>query len=79
MKKVEDTKRIEQIAAKALKKVGDDRYKLALVVAKRAEALASGKKAMVKCDETKMKFADIALLEIAEGKITFDGFAETNR
>lgn len=71
--------RLEQVAAKALKKVGDDRYKLALVVAKRAEALAAGKEPLVECETSKMKFADIALLEIAEGKITFDGFVETNR
>lgn len=36
--------RSEEVAAKALKLVGDDRYKLALVVAKRAEALAGGDK-----------------------------------
>ena len=36
--------RSEEVAARALKLVGDDRYKLALAVAKRAEALAGGAK-----------------------------------
>lgn len=68
--------RTEQITAKALKQVGDDRYKLSLVVAKRAEALANGAQVLVSTDTSKMKFADIALLEIAEGKIGFEGFVE---
>ena len=55
--------RTEQITARALKQVGDDRYKLSLIVAKRAEALANGAIALVDADTSKMKFADIALLE----------------
>ena len=39
--------RIEEIAAKALEAVGDDRYKLALLVAKRAEAIANGAQILV--------------------------------
>jgi DNA-directed RNA polymerase, omega subunit len=69
--------RTEEIAARALKTVGDDRYKLALVVAKRAEALASGAKNLLEIDTSKMKFADIALREIAEGKIGLEGLVET--
>ena len=68
--------RSEEVAAKALKLVGDDRYMLALAVAKRAEALAGGAKSLLDIDVTKMKFADIALREIAEGKITLEGIAE---
>ena len=68
--------RSEEVAAKALKLVGDDRYKLALAVAKRAEALAGGAKSLLDIDVTKMKFADIALREIAEGKITLEGIVE---
>ena len=36
--------RSEEVAARALKLVGDDRYKLALAVAKRAEVLTGGAK-----------------------------------
>lgn len=63
--------RAEQIITKALQKVGDDRYKLALMVAKRAEQLSTGSSALVE-NIGKMKSVDIALLEIAEGKITLD-------
>lgn len=63
--------RAEQIITKALQKVGDDRYKLALMVAKRAEQLSTGSSALVE-NVSKMKSVDIALLEIAEGKITLD-------
>jgi len=66
--------RTEQITAKALKFVGDDRYKLALLVAARAEQLANGAESLVKTDKT--KFADIALLEVAEGKISIDSFTD---
>ena len=68
--------RSEEVAAKALKLVGDDRYMLALAVAKRAEALAGGAKSLLDIDVTKMKFADIALREIAEGKIALEGKVE---
>ena len=49
---------------------------LALAVAKRAEALAGGAKSLFDIDVTKMKFADIALREIAEGKIALEGIVE---
>ncbi|EEF13996.1 DNA-directed RNA polymerase, omega subunit [Campylobacter rectus RM3267] len=68
--------RSEEVAARALKLVGDDRYKLALAVAKRAEALAGGAKSLLDIDVSKMKFADIALREIAEGKVALEGIVE---
>ncbi|NDJ27778.1 DNA-directed RNA polymerase subunit omega [Campylobacter sp. MIT 12-8780] len=71
--------RIEEIAAKALQKMGNDRYKLSLVVAKRAEELANGAMPLVDLDKNKVKFADIALYEIAEEKITLESGIESNR
>lgn len=75
--------RIEEIAAEALKKMNNDRYKLSLVVAKRAEELANGATALVNIAEIakggKMKFADIALYEIAQEKITLEGGIESGR
>lgn len=68
--------RTEQITAKALKRVGDDRYKLSLVVARRAEALANGAEVLVNADTSKMKFADIALLEVAEGKVGLEAIVD---
>ncbi|MGI7929799.1 DNA-directed RNA polymerase subunit omega [Campylobacter coli] len=71
--------RIEEIVAKALERMGDDRYRLSLVVAKRAEQLADGAAPLVDIDKSKLKFADIALYEIAENKITLEGLVETSR
>ncbi len=68
--------RSEEIITKALSLVGDDRYKLSLMVAKRAEQLSSGAEPLVE-GVSKMKPADIALLEIAEGKIALDGIVES--
>ena len=71
-------KRSEEVIAKALKSVNGDRYKLSLMVAKRANELHDGAKVLVDKNEIRdMKFADIALLEIAEGKITPDGIVKT--
>lgn len=66
--------RSEQITAKALEQIGGDRYKLAILVAKRAEQLSNGAEPLVKNNQ-KLKLVDLALLEIAEGKIGI-GFLE---
>ena len=63
--------RSEQIITKALEKVGDDRYKLSLIVAKRAEQLGNSAEPLID-DTAKLKNVDIALREIAEGKISID-------
>jgi DNA-directed RNA polymerase subunit omega len=63
--------RSEQVAAKALKAVDDDRYKLSILVSKRAEQLSNGAEPLVK-NSKNLKFVDLALLEIAEGKIGID-------
>ena len=63
--------RSEQIITKALEKVGDDRYKLSIIVAKIAEQLGNGAEALID-DTAKLKNVDIALREIAEGKISID-------
>jgi len=62
--------RVEQVTAKALKNVNFDRYLLASAVGKRAEELANGVQPLVDFDPGKSKYADIALQEIAEGKIS---------
>ncbi len=68
--------RMEEIAAKALEKMNNDRYKLSLTVAKRAEDLANGAMPLVDLDKNKVKFADIALVEIAEDKLIIEGGVE---
>jgi len=62
--------RVEQVTAQALKNVNFDRYLLASAVGKRAEELANGAQPLLDYDPKKFKYVDVALLEIAEGKIT---------
>ncbi len=61
--------RTEQLTALALEKVDYDKYLLANAVGKRAEAIANGAPSVLDIDTSDMKFTDIALQEIAEGKI----------
>lgn len=70
--------RIEKVAAKALERMGNDRYRLSLIVAKRAEQLADGAAPLVQLDKSKNKFSDIALHEIAEGKIILEDILESS-
>ena len=62
--------RTEQLTAKALERVDFDKYLLANAVGKRAEAIANGAETLLDIDTSDMKYSDIALQEIAEGKIT---------
>ena len=62
--------RTEQLTALALEKVDFDKYLLANAVGKRAEEIANGANSLLNIDTSSMKYADIALQEIAEGKIT---------
>ncbi|CAA6818978.1 MAG: DNA-directed RNA polymerase subunit omega [uncultured Sulfurovum sp.] len=61
--------KIEKLTALALERVDFDRYLLASAVGKRANAIANGAAPMVAMDPKVDKFTDIALVEIAEGKI----------
>ncbi len=61
--------RLEKITAQALEKVGYDRYLLSLGVAQRANELALGKPPLIDVDIKKFKYTDIALMEIAQGKL----------
>jgi len=61
--------RTEELTAKALENVNYDKYLLANAVGKRAEAIANGADTALNIDTSTMKYADIALQEIAEGKI----------
>lgn len=62
--------RTEQLTALALEKVDFDKYLLANAVGKRAESIANGAPSLLDIDTSDMKYSDIALQEIAEGKIT---------
>lgn len=64
--------RSEKITAKALKRLDGDRYKLSLVVSKRADQLSAGEKPLINVDTNKVKLADVAIMEVAEGKVGLD-------
>ncbi len=68
--------RLEELAAKALKKANIDRYQLALAVAKRSQELDNGAHSLLNIDPKTMKSADLALMEIAEGAISVAGFID---
>ena len=61
--------RLEQITAKALERLNHDRYLLTKAVGKRAEELNRGAAPLVEMDVKKHKATDIALHEIAAGKL----------
>lgn len=61
--------RIEELVAKALKKVEDDRYLLSVLVAKRAKEILESGNTTVNIVKKGYKPTDIALYEIAEGLI----------
>ncbi|MDX9743688.1 MAG: DNA-directed RNA polymerase subunit omega [Arcobacteraceae bacterium] len=67
--------RIEEILAKALERVGNDRYMLALAVGQRADELSNGAKPLLDSNMLRnMKYTDIAIHEIAKGLLVIDGF-----
>jgi len=61
--------KIEKLTAQALERLSFDRYLLAIAVGKRAEEIAQGASPLVDMDPKVEKFTNIALVEIAEGKI----------
>ncbi len=68
--------RLEEINAKALKMVKEDRYILAMAVAKRAKELEKGATSVLNIDPKAYKSADFALMEIAEGAIKVEGLVD---
>ncbi len=63
--------RLEKIIADALKNMNDDRYLLSIAVGKRIEQLSAGAEPEINIDKNRYKFADIALMEIAQNKLDF--------
>ncbi|OBV29465.1 DNA-directed RNA polymerase subunit omega [Helicobacter sp. CLO-3] len=64
--------RVEQIAAKALEQVNNDRYVLSNIIFKRVKQLNNGAKVLIDANPKVEKLADIAMREIAEGKLLLD-------
>jgi DNA-directed RNA polymerase subunit omega len=71
--------RIEEILSQALDKVGNDRYVLSIAVGQRADELSKGAKPLIEGTVLQqMKYTDIAINEIAQGKLTIEGFVDIN-
>lgn len=66
---MKSTNRIEGILEEALKRTDNDRYRLSCIVFARIKELGDGAKPLVNMSLTEHKLTDIALTEIAEGKI----------
>ncbi|STP06435.1 DNA-directed RNA polymerase subunit omega [Helicobacter canis] len=64
--------RTEQIAAKALERVNNDRYVLANMIFKRVKQLNNGAPNLVGANIKLEKLADVAMREIAEGKLVLE-------
>jgi len=66
----------EELTAKVLNESPNlDRYQLAIAVAKRCDELENGAVSKLNVNTSKMKSADLALMEIAEGLIVVKGFS----
>lgn len=68
--------RLEQIMAKALERVNNDRYILAIAVGQRADELSRGAKPLLEENTKKMKYTDIAINEIANGLLVIEGLVD---
>lgn len=70
--------RIEQVLAKALERADNDRYKLSVLVFARVKELSAGAQPLLNYPEDylrRMELCDIALEEIAEGKVELAGIS----
>lgn len=68
--------RTEQIAAKALEQVNNDRYVLANMIFKHVKQLNNGAPNLVGANLKLEKLADVAMREIAEGKLVLERIEE---
>ncbi len=64
--------RLEKISAKALERMEHNRYKLSRAVGIRAKEISNGAKPLVDMNAEIHKAVDIAIYEIAEGKIVIE-------
>ncbi len=71
--------KVEELTAKILdNNPRMDRYQLAIAVAKRTDQLLNGATSKLSVSKN-IKVADLALMEIAEGLITIQGFIDIKR
>ncbi len=64
--------RLEERMSKALERVNNDRYILAVAVGQRADELSKGAKPLLEKNTQNMKYTDIAIDEIANGLLVIE-------
>jgi DNA-directed RNA polymerase subunit omega len=70
----------EELTAKILtNNPSMDRYQLSLAVAKRTDELLNGSASKLNVDPKRVKAADLALMEIAEGLVRVKGFVDIEK
>ena len=70
----------EELTAKILNdNPSMDNYQLAIAVAKRSDELLNGASSKLNIDPKKVKAADLALMEIAEGLVKIKGFVDSEK
>lgn len=70
----------EELTAKILESNPNlDPYKVALAVAKRCDELENGAISKLNVDQSKVKSADLALMELAEGLVVISGFTDIEK
>jgi|GEM_PF-88182 DNA-directed RNA polymerase subunit omega len=70
--KITDKVRLEKVVAKALERMDHDRYKFSRAVGIRAKQIHNGSAPLVDMDPKQHKATDIAIYEIAEGKLIIE-------
>ncbi len=68
--------RLEERISRALRKVDNDRYILAIAVGQRADELSRGAKPLLEQNTQHMKYTDIAIDEIASGLLVIEGLID---
>ena len=69
--------KIEELTAKILDENPNlDRYQLAIAIAKRCDELENGAVSKLNVNTNRIKSADLALMEIAEGLVLVKGFTD---
>lgn len=72
--------KIEELTAKILEDNPNmDNYQLVIAVSKRTDELLNGAPSKLNVDPKKVKAADLALMEMAEGLLTVKGFSDIKR
>ena len=72
--------KIEELTAKVLNENPNiDRYQLAIAISTRCDELENGAVSKLNVNTSRIKSADLALMEIAEGLVVIKGFTNKEK